>query len=670
MKHRTLWKGWLGVSAMILLLAGTAVQVPAEPSPPPADTNSASVAEGQKTSSQKEIVATAPTPDTDAPARLVSESKTLPPNIRPTSPVAEVIKLANSGLDESVMLAFVTNSAHTFNLGAEEIIYLNDIGVPGSVVTAMIQRDEVLKTMLATGAGGSPPTEQPPGPPSATDPAQMSIAGPTPDQMAPPPPDNGPAYAAEAPLTPPDTGDDEMFFDSLAPYGNWVDVAGYGHCWQPTVVVVDSGWQPYFNCGHWVYSDCGWYWLSDYSWGWAPFHYGSWFRHGRLGWCWVPGRTWGPSWVSWRYNDHYCGWAPLPPGARFAVGAGLTFHGQRAGDSDDFGLRPGHFRFVDWGHFNDRHFSSRGASPNEARRIFETTTVATRITGDNHTVINNGLPVSRVAAATHRPVTTVVLRETSQPVPVGGRAERFEPSGRTLAVYRPNPEQPPRMISRQGDGNSAGGSGRTSTSASAWGSRNGNSQLNETTRNNNNARTPLVIRGPQSAARGETPPPNSLIVIGRRADGLPATPTQPWTPATRPNANAPEANSRTTSAAPEVQDPVANDEHPQENWMGTVASSPQPAWFAGSGSSAANRINGAVPAPRPEARGYQPVPRSFTPQVPRYDPSPSYTPQRSYSAPARSPSFESRPAPSAPSAPSAPAASHSSSTQSSNRNGR
>ena len=31
------------------------------------------------------------------------------------------------------------------------------------------------------------------------------------------------------------------------------------------------------------------------------------------GWVWVPGYTWAPAWVSWRYGDGYAGWAPLPP---------------------------------------------------------------------------------------------------------------------------------------------------------------------------------------------------------------------------------------------------------------------------------------------------------------------------------------------------------------------
>ena len=71
---------------------------------------------------------------------MVSVEKPLPHNINPRGPLAEIVKLVNSGVNESVLLAFVTNSVHTFDLGAEDIIYLNDIGVPAAVVTAMIQR--------------------------------------------------------------------------------------------------------------------------------------------------------------------------------------------------------------------------------------------------------------------------------------------------------------------------------------------------------------------------------------------------------------------------------------------------------------------------------------------------------------------------------------------------
>src|SRR6266850_7176749 len=82
----------------------------------------------------------------DAPVKTISsETSAPPPNIRPTGATAEVIKLAESGVDENVMLTFVGNSTAAFSLSAEEIIYLNDIGVPGKVVAAMIQRDHMLK---------------------------------------------------------------------------------------------------------------------------------------------------------------------------------------------------------------------------------------------------------------------------------------------------------------------------------------------------------------------------------------------------------------------------------------------------------------------------------------------------------------------------------------------
>ena len=31
------------------------------------------------------------------------------------------------------------------------------------------------------------------------------------------------------------------FYDTLAPYGTWVEVEGYGRCWRPTVVVSEAG---------------------------------------------------------------------------------------------------------------------------------------------------------------------------------------------------------------------------------------------------------------------------------------------------------------------------------------------------------------------------------------------------------------------------------------------
>lgn len=138
----------------------------------------------------------------------------------------------------------------------------------------------------------------------------------------------------------------QVFYQDLAPYGEWVHIDPYGWCWQPTVVRADIQWRPYVDQGQWVWTDCGWYWQSNYSWGWAPFHYGRWAQHAHRRWVWIPDTTWGPSWVSWRQSDTYCGWAPLPPAARCSPSTGFTYLGSRVGFSFDFGLNVNHYVFL------------------------------------------------------------------------------------------------------------------------------------------------------------------------------------------------------------------------------------------------------------------------------------------------------------------------------------
>src|ERR1039458_3159607 len=181
-----------------------------------------------------------------AAVKPISTEKPLPPNINLAGPVAEVIRLAESGVQESVIMAFVTNSTSPFNLGVEEIIYLNDIGIPGSIVNAMMQRDQALKGLPAnTGPMLAAPSSVAPANPSAPAPGTPASYAPQPaeppaaPEMVPEAPPSG-DYAAEGYPPPPatDTGY-STFYDSLTPYGTWVDVAGYGHCWQPTVGVAN-----------------------------------------------------------------------------------------------------------------------------------------------------------------------------------------------------------------------------------------------------------------------------------------------------------------------------------------------------------------------------------------------------------------------------------------------
>ncbi|MEO6784881.1 MAG: DUF6600 domain-containing protein [Chthoniobacteraceae bacterium] len=112
----------------------------------------------------------------------------------------------------------------------------------------------------------------------------------------------------------------DVFYDTLAPYGEWANVEGYGAVWHPADV--DEDWAPYTD-GYWAYTDAGWTWVSYEDWGGITYHYGRWMRVRGYGWCWVPGYEWGPAWVSWRKSDDYIGWAPLPPEARWRRGTGF-----------------------------------------------------------------------------------------------------------------------------------------------------------------------------------------------------------------------------------------------------------------------------------------------------------------------------------------------------------
>ncbi len=106
--------------------------------------------------------------------------------------------------------------------------------------------------------------------------------------------------------------DFQVFFVELSRYGQWFETDEYGYVWQPASLEVQPDWRPYTR-GRWLYSDQGWTWVSDEPFGWAVYHYGRWALSQQRGWVWIPGEDWAPAWVSWRSNEEYLGWAPLPP---------------------------------------------------------------------------------------------------------------------------------------------------------------------------------------------------------------------------------------------------------------------------------------------------------------------------------------------------------------------
>jgi hypothetical protein len=100
-------------------------------------------------------------------ANTTSGSKLLPAKLRLSPWTAEIVKLAESGIEEDVVLSFIDNSG-LFNLGADQIIYLSDVGVSGRIINAMLQHDREVSSGLRLLTIVSEPTLEPAWPPTST----------------------------------------------------------------------------------------------------------------------------------------------------------------------------------------------------------------------------------------------------------------------------------------------------------------------------------------------------------------------------------------------------------------------------------------------------------------------------------------------------------------------
>jgi hypothetical protein len=77
--------------------------------------------------------------------------KRQPPKIRLSPWTSEIVKLAESGIEVSIILSFIENSG-TFNLGADQIVYLNDLGktIPQIAVPVSTPSQETLPEVNRT----------------------------------------------------------------------------------------------------------------------------------------------------------------------------------------------------------------------------------------------------------------------------------------------------------------------------------------------------------------------------------------------------------------------------------------------------------------------------------------------------------------------------------------
>lgn len=186
----------------------------------------------------------------------------------------EVVKLTQAKMGDDVILAYIKNSGASYNLNADDILYLNSQGVSQPVISALLQ-SKASAPAPAPAYAPAPAAPSSPAPPvSSGQPAAYAPpaqASPYPAQVSPypqapaPVPPAEPAPAAEITLP--------YFQAQLAPYGAWVDVPGYGPGWVPSVQATVPDWRPYFNAGHWVYTEDGNFWQSDYP---GPIHVSLW----------------------------------------------------------------------------------------------------------------------------------------------------------------------------------------------------------------------------------------------------------------------------------------------------------------------------------------------------------------------------------------------------------
>jgi hypothetical protein len=209
------------------------------------------------------------------------------------------------------------------------------------------------------------------------------------------------------------------FYESLSPYGTWVQYVPYGYVWIPQQLAYR--WRPYTH-GRWAWTNSGWTWVSYYKWGWIPFHYGRWGWDTRLGWFWVPGTIWAPAWVSWRWSNLYVGWAPLPPDVEFVAGVGIA--------SLPSGFPDFYWVFIDGHHFQDEDFSRYVLPFERNRTIVRLTVHKANLSVRDRQLLNAGVDVDQIAHLTRARVNRYEIEE-------GQRPDLSEISGDRIRIYRP-----------------------------------------------------------------------------------------------------------------------------------------------------------------------------------------------------------------------------------------
>ena len=234
----------------------------------------------------------------------------------------------------------------------------------------------------------------------------------------------------------------DFFYDNLGDGGNWVEVGDYGYCWQPSIAVSNTSWRPYSD-GYWAYTDVGWTWVSYEDFGWATYHYGRWMRLRGRGWVWMPGREWGPAWVSWRTGGDYVGWAPLPP--RQGADIYAEFRPINSRVDLEFDIGPAYYNFIDVRYIGEPVLRERIFAADQNVTYITKTVNVTNITYTNNQVYNYGPDYNTLSRYSTRPIQKLSLqRETNaDPLAAARSKSLMKVQGDKLVIAAPQQFQKP-----------------------------------------------------------------------------------------------------------------------------------------------------------------------------------------------------------------------------------
>jgi hypothetical protein len=216
-----------------------------------------------------------------------------------------------------------------------------------------------------------------------------------------------------------------IFYSSLEPHGQWMELEPGFVAWRPTIM---HRWTPY-QSGRWVWTEYGWYWDSYEPFGHITYHYGRWYYDDYYGWIWIPDYEWAPAWVEWRYDDDYIGWAPLPPYATFSVNIGIVF-------TNSYHTPYNHWHYVDYGHFCDPYPYNYYIPEKHKYRVHSRTKYRSDYSYRGGGVYNRGVDYEYVRERSGRDIEQRELYRTSDINDLRSRGGRNDDRIRTFSVSR------------------------------------------------------------------------------------------------------------------------------------------------------------------------------------------------------------------------------------------